>query len=138
MTVLPWKLNIDSQTQIRTEGLFAALNDCLYRNMNDFRYLMLIDFDEFIVPHTNETIPEMLKHVDDQKIVVTGNIGRYGVKVPPQPKVTSSYSFQNAFFYLQFPDDEAEKSQLRVLRKSRRKSKFNPQKQRSKYICVPR
>ena len=48
VVVLPWKLNIDSQTEIRTEGLFAALNDCLYRNMNDFRYLMLIDFDEFI------------------------------------------------------------------------------------------
>lgn len=29
-------------------------------------------------------------------------------------------------------------SPLRSLRKTRRKSKFNPQKQRSKYICVPR
>ena len=29
-------------------------------------------------------------------------------------------------------------SQLRVLRKTRRKNKFNPQKQRSKYICIPR
>ena len=75
--VLPWRLNIDSQTEIRTEGLFAALNDCLYRNMNDFRYLMLIDFDEFIVPHTNDTLPQMLAHVDAQKIIVTGNIGRY-------------------------------------------------------------
>lgn len=137
--VLPWRLNIDSQTEIRTEGLFAALNDCLYRNMNDFRYLMLIDFDEFIVPHTNSTIPEMLAHVDSQKIIMTGNVGRYGLKVPPsQPKVVSAYSFQNAFFYLQFPDDEKADSGLRVLRKTRRKSKFNPQKQRSKYICVPR
>lgn len=109
VVVLPWNLNIDSQTEIRTEGLFAALNDCLYRNMNEFRYLMLIDFDEFIMPHTNDTLPEMLSHIDDQKIIVTGNIGRYGVRVPPQPKVTSAYSFQNAFFYLQFPDDETAK-----------------------------
>lgn len=138
VVVLPWRLNIDSQTEIRTEGLFAALNDCLYRNMNDFRYLMLIDFDEFIVPHTNDTLPQMLAHVDAQKIIVTGNIGRYGVKVPPQPKVTSAYSFQNAFFYLQFADDQEAGSPMRVLRKTRRKSKFNPQKQRSKYICVPR
>ena len=58
VVVLPWRLNIDSQTEIRTEGLFAALNDCLYRNMNEFRYLMLIDFDEFIVPHTNDTLPD--------------------------------------------------------------------------------
>ena len=63
---------------------------------------------------------------------------RYGVKVPPQPKVTSAYSFQNAFFYLQFADDQEAGSPMRVLRKTRRKSKFNPQKQRSKYICVPR
>ena len=89
--VMPWDLKIESQTEIRTEGLFAALNDCLYRNMNRFRYLMLIDFDEFIVPHTNMTIPQMLAHVDSQKIVVTGNVGRYGIKLPPQPKVTSAY-----------------------------------------------
>lgn len=81
----------------------------------------------------------MIQHVDSQKIVVTGqNVGRYGIKVPPnQPKITSAYSFQNAFFYLQFPDDPEEKTGLRVLRKTRKKSKFNPQKQRSKYICVP-
>jgi hypothetical protein len=140
VVVLPWKLNIDSQTEIRTEGLFAALNDCLYRNMNDFRYLMLTDFDEFIVPHVNDTLPDMLTHIDTQKIVVTGNGGGYGRKVPPQPKLTSAYSFQNAFFYLQFPDDQESQNgpALRVLRKTRRKSKFNPQKQRSKYICIPR
>ena len=81
----------------------------------------------------------MIQHVDSQKIVVTGqNVGRYGIKVPPnQPKITSAYSFQNAFFYLQFPDDIEESSSLRILRKTRKKSKFNPQKQRSKYICVP-
>ena len=31
MTVLPWRLDMTSQKEIRTEGLFAALNDCLYR-----------------------------------------------------------------------------------------------------------
>ena len=35
--VLPWNLSMESQAEIRTEGLFAALNDCLYRNMNRFR-----------------------------------------------------------------------------------------------------
>ena len=29
--VLPWQLDMTSQKEIRTEGLFAALNDCLYR-----------------------------------------------------------------------------------------------------------
>ena len=50
----------------------------------------------------------------------------------------TSYSFQNAFYYLQFPDDLENGSGLRVLRKTRRKSTFNPQRQRSKYICIPR
>jgi hypothetical protein len=98
ITVLPWNLNLISQKEIRTEGLFAALNDCLYRNMNDFRYLMLIDFDEFIIPHMNDTLPEMLQFLDQQKIVIGGK--------RISPKKMSSYSFQNAFFYLQFPDDE--------------------------------
>jgi hypothetical protein len=31
--ILPWNLKMKSQTEIRTEGLFASLNDCLYRNM---------------------------------------------------------------------------------------------------------
>jgi hypothetical protein len=31
--MLPWNLNMKSQKEIRTEGLFASLNDCLYRSM---------------------------------------------------------------------------------------------------------
>lgn len=33
INVLPWDLRMRSQKEIRTEGLFAALNDCVYRNM---------------------------------------------------------------------------------------------------------
>lgn len=33
VTMLPWDLRMRSQKDIRTEGLFAALNDCVYRNM---------------------------------------------------------------------------------------------------------
>ena len=95
-TVMSWDLKVDSQTEIRTEGLFAALNDCLYRNMNDFRYLMLIDFDEFIIPHMNETIPDMLEYLNSNQVLT-----KNGRKLN-HPKLTSSYSFQNAFFYLQF------------------------------------
>ena len=95
-SVMSWDLHVDSQTEIRTEGLFAALNDCLYRNMNDFRYLMLIDFDEFIIPHMNDTIPDMLEHLNSNRVLT-----KNGRKLN-HPKLTSSYSFQNAFFYLQF------------------------------------
>lgn len=37
INILPWDLRMRSQKEIRTEGLFAALNDCLYRNM--YRYV---------------------------------------------------------------------------------------------------
>ena len=69
---------------------------------------MLTDFDEFIVPHMNmTTIPQMLKHVDSQKNGL-------------ETSTTSAYYFQNAFFYLQFPDDSEAKYNLRVLQKTRR------------------
>lgn len=156
--ILPWKLNIQSQAEIRTEGLFAALNDCLYRNMNRFHYLMLIDFDEYIIPHQNRTLPDMLQFINSQRragvITTIGggassaglsrNQGNTHLKI--SQRLTSSYSFQNSFFYLQFPDDtelglEVSRDRilpLRTLLKTRRKSKFNPQKQRSKYICIPK
>lgn len=33
VNLLPWNLRMRSQKEIRTEGLFASLNDCLYRSM---------------------------------------------------------------------------------------------------------
>lgn len=59
--ILPWNLRMRSQKEIRTEGLFAALNDCLYRNMYRFKYLALVDLDEFIVPRHNDTIKDLLE-----------------------------------------------------------------------------
>lgn len=41
VTILPWDLRMRSQKEIRTEGLFAALNDCLYRSMYRFVYMKL-------------------------------------------------------------------------------------------------
>lgn len=59
-------------------------------------------------------------------------------------RTTGSYSFQNAFFYLQWGDDEWVygsddniATNLVTLKKTRRKSKLHPHKQRSKYICRP-
>lgn len=59
--MLPWNLRMRSQKEIRTEGLFAALNDCLYRTMYRYNYLALVDLDEFIVPRVNDTLQELLR-----------------------------------------------------------------------------
>ncbi|GJQ81775.1 hypothetical protein Trydic_g320 [Trypoxylus dichotomus] len=61
VTLLPWQLNMISQKEIRTEGLFAALNDCLYRSMYKYSHVILIDLDEFIIPRHNDTLPQLLK-----------------------------------------------------------------------------
>lgn len=59
-------------------------------------------------------------------------------------KSTGAYSFQNAFFYLQWADDPLvimsrtpTEAGLITLKKTRRKSKLHPHKQRSKYVCKP-
>lgn len=59
--VLNWELNLKSQIEIRTEGMFASLNDCLYRNMYKYTYLLFIDLDEFVIPRSSYTIPELLE-----------------------------------------------------------------------------
>lgn len=61
INILPWNLRMRSQKEIRTEGLFAALNDCLYRTMHRYRYLAMVDLDEFIVPRHNDTLNELIK-----------------------------------------------------------------------------
>ncbi|XP_045123799.1 uncharacterized protein LOC123511821 isoform X2 [Portunus trituberculatus] len=122
VTILPWKLDIKSQKEIRTEGLFAALNDCLYRLMYRHRYVLMIDLDEYIVPHANLTLPHLLHYLHTK-----ADANKVG-----------AVSFQNSFFYLQWPDDpnSASLPPLVTLRKTRRRQRFHPHKQRSKYIAV--
>lgn len=63
VTILPWhRLDMISQREIRTEGLFAALNDCLYRSMYKYEYVALVDLDEFIIPRHNDTIVDLIRY----------------------------------------------------------------------------
>ncbi|GAB6031050.1 hypothetical protein CHUAL_007864 [Chamberlinius hualienensis] len=124
VTLLPWQLDMISQKEIRTEGLFAAINDCLYRYMYRYRYLVMIDIDEFIVPHRNFTLGSMV-HEFQKKI---------------DPQKAGSFSFMNSFFYLQWPNDPNSKDlqvPLITLQKTKRRAKLHPHKQRSKCIIVP-
>ncbi|KMY90077.1 uncharacterized protein LOC6732193 isoform X1 [Drosophila simulans] len=135
VSILPWNLRMRSQKEIRTEGLFAALNDCLYRTMYRYKYLALVDLDEFIVPRYSDTLNELIGSLNQRF----------------RNRNTGAYSFQNAFYYLQFADDSLASSgieggndqlarvraNLVTQRKTRRRYKLHPQKQRSKYICKP-
>ncbi|KAK7573404.1 hypothetical protein V9T40_010595 [Parthenolecanium corni] len=128
VSIHPWNFPLKSQLEIRTENIFAALNDCLYRYMHSYSYILFADLDEFVIPQMNSTIPEMLRLLN--KRFDTSRI--------------SAYLFQNAFFYLQWEDDpdmafanDIEKH-LFTLRKTRRRVKLNPHKQRSKFIVKPK
>ena len=79
------------------------------------------------------TLTQMLSDLRGRSIVQAGK--------SVAPSAVSSYSFQNAFFYLQWPDSGSAvakmKPTLTALTKTRRRHKLHPPKQRSKYICVP-
>jgi hypothetical protein len=126
VTMQSWTLDMESQKEIRTEGLFAALNDCLYRTANRYKYTLMIDIDELIIPYRHTSLSSMLQTMSRA----------HGDR-------TGAYSFRNAFFYSQWPDDRSVSTaatggyRLQTLLKTRRKSQLNLHKQRSKCIVMP-
>ncbi|XP_019769099.1 glycosyltransferase family 92 protein F13G3.3 [Dendroctonus ponderosae] len=128
VTVLPWELPIQSQKDIRTEGIFASLNDCLFRTMYKFSHVIFLDFDEFIIPTNHYNYRELFRYLHEKY----------------NNKKTSWFSFKNAFFYRQWPDDPAVQEfedplekQLLALRKTTRMVKLHAHGTRSKLIVRP-
>ena len=94
----------DKKNNLRNRGGLASVNDCFYRNMNDYQYLFSVDLDEFIIPHIHETIPEMLQYLKStdvnylethQRQQAVKNRGKKDIDL----NVISSYNFLNSFFY---------------------------------------
>jgi Glycosyltransferase family 92 len=76
----------------------ASLNDCLLRNMYRYRYVVVIDFDEVIIPRSYENYSTML---DEIERLSEGN------QKPGNGKNRSSlqhhtYTFRNAYFFRQY------------------------------------
>ena len=110
VTIVPYHLPYKSEIQyIPNRGVLSALNDCIYRNMNDFHYLMQIDLDEFIIPHLQERIPDMLEYINYSKFAYADELSprqeqavRKDGKYLADQNLITSYNFQNAFFYFGF------------------------------------
>ncbi|CAN8014830.1 unnamed protein product, partial [Ixodes persulcatus] len=130
-TVLPWTLEIRSQKEIRTEGIFASLNDCVYRCQHHFEHVLNLDLDEFVVPRGEDSLADLVakirvKHAGAKALVV-----------------------RNTFFYLYWNNDtraygalpeEASPRQLPYLLtqyKTRRSWRIFWPGTRSKYIVDP-
>ncbi|CAH0397933.1 unnamed protein product [Chilo suppressalis] len=124
VTLLPWKLPIISKVEIRTEGQFAAFNDCLYRSMSKAGWLLVIDVDEVVVPRRERNLPALL----------TALRASYS----PPSKAPAAFLFRNAFFYLRWEDDAEAPAPLVTARKTRRWATPHALKNRSKYALRPR
>ncbi len=62
-----------------------------------------------------------------------------GSMSPQKRNETSNFVFRNAFFFLDFQDDEtADENDLMTIRKTQRLVEMQRHKMRSKYICDPR
>lgn len=131
--VLPWRqLDVVSQKEIRTEGIFASLNDCLYRHMFDSQYLLMIDLDELIVPRTKFSLTDMIASTIINTTSINSSVNN-NHKNPNNHHRIGAYYFRNAFFYLSWPDDPSvhpdwtgQRMDLISLRKTRRNVKLHP------------
>lgn len=95
--VMQWDLpKNEPNLDLHDTGGLAARNDCVYRNMNNFRYLMMTDLDEFIIPRQHKYITEMLDHLNEMKLDV-----RHKSSAANSGSI-ASYNFKNAFFYLHY------------------------------------
>ncbi|KAG7213583.1 hypothetical protein KM043_002838 [Ampulex compressa] len=129
VTVLRWKLHprYVSEMTLRIEGIFAALNDCLYRSSfhENYKYVAGVDVDEFIVPRKHADFAELLEYLDPEN--PDGARNKH-----------TAFLFRNAFFYTMYDDDTLHKVRgapyLYTQAKTKRVLEPNPGKLRSKYI----
>ena len=107
VSILPWDLVTkfkNKNARISNRGVMSSLNDCFYRNMNEYQYLFSVDLDEFIIPHMHETLPEMLKylHSTDVKYLDRHARQKYvknNIQNTTNSNIITSYNFLNGFFY---------------------------------------
>ncbi|XP_023248024.1 beta-1,4-galactosyltransferase galt-1-like isoform X2 [Copidosoma floridanum] len=119
-SVVQWKLPgvYKFERNLRYNGIFAALNDCLYRNMYTFTYVVNVDLDEFIIPRKQENFRQMMDYLD------------------PNSDLSSraAFVFRNVFFYLMY-DDDPDWPKLTLESKTTRFEEIYEAHSRSKYIA---
>lgn len=76
-----------SEKDIRSNGMFVSLTDCVYRTgvIDNYKYVANTDFDEVLMPIKNESLLELIQRFDDNE--------------------THSFVFRNTFLYMRFGQD---------------------------------
>uniref|UniRef100_A0A4W4FRC9 Glycosyltransferase family 92 protein n=1 Tax=Electrophorus electricus TaxID=8005 RepID=A0A4W4FRC9_ELEEL len=57
--------------EVHNSGQLAVMNDCIYRNMDQARYVLLADLQQIIVPYKHSTLPLLLSELQKQHSDVT-------------------------------------------------------------------
>ncbi len=65
----------------------VSIMDCLYRNIYKYRYIIVAEFDKTIVPHKHMDYEEMLEYINDEHNLTDA---------------TTSYTYRNAYFFLDY------------------------------------
>ncbi|KAK1787400.1 hypothetical protein P4O66_002729 [Electrophorus voltai] len=79
LDIISWPIDeyIESDTewsfkgQVHNYGQLTIMNDCIYRNMDLSRYVLLADMEQIIVPYKHATLPLLLKELQNQNSDVT-------------------------------------------------------------------
>ncbi|XP_067140334.1 beta-1,4-galactosyltransferase galt-1-like [Centruroides vittatus] len=95
ISLLNWNIGLDSEL-IHESGQLAHIQDCILRSRNNFRYVILVDLDEFIIPHYQDNLKEMLYNLDAKY----NNVGSY---VFPMAFFCDEYIFQERKSFGNFP-----------------------------------
>ena len=110
-TVLTWKLpqHYVFERTLRADGLFAGLNDCLYRNSfyESYDYVANFGTDEFLVPRIHENLPQLMEYLDP-------TVENNEIKHITQNVL---FLFRNAFFYTMYDDSTDKQASESVVRK---------------------
>jgi len=103
----------------------SSINDCMYRNMNEFNYVVVIDFDEVIVPQNP-------KHTRLRDLINDLNEAFDN----PKNNRPCSYVFRNNYFFLDFAPD-VNQSNLSTFLRYRNRVDVSPIEKHPKSIINP-
>ena len=68
----------------------VGINDCLFRNMHAYKWIMIIDSDEFIIPQNSKTLLEMISSFEEE-------LGADDI---------DEISFNNTNYFIDFPGNK--------------------------------
>ncbi|XP_060082672.1 beta-1,4-galactosyltransferase galt-1-like [Ylistrum balloti] len=106
VTLVNWKLSPKiNEREIWYHGQLLAIQDCLYRHMADFEYLLFVDLDEFLLPVHNYTWSDMVNSLQN---------------LETNSDYIAGFSFKSAFFDpKQVPDPSQQLTFLQLLQRNK-------------------